>query len=52
MEEKNFDILTDEENQVVLCLHKWEEHDHPTMINQNLTPGHGLILYFRTDELG
>ena len=35
----------------VVCLHKWGEHDHPTMTNPNTTPGNGLILYFRTENM-
>ncbi|MEO6638593.1 MAG: VOC family protein [Ginsengibacter sp.] len=46
-----FDVLVDENDEVLLCLHKWEAHGHPTMTNQNITPGNGLILYFRTDKM-
>ena len=46
-----FDILVDENDEVLLCLHKWGEHDHPTMIDSDLTPGNGLILYLRTNHL-
>jgi hypothetical protein len=48
---KDFDILVDENDEVLLCLHKWEEHDHPTMANPKIEPGNGLILYFRTNEM-
>ena len=48
---KSFDILVSENNDVLLCLHKWEEHEHPTMMNPTITPGNGLILYFRTERL-
>src|SRR5690606_28842306 len=44
-----FDILTDEER-VLLCLHKWGEHDHPTMRRPEHA-GNGLILFFRTYKL-
>lgn len=47
----DFAILVDENDDVVLCLHKWDEHDHPTMKNANIPPGNGLILYFRTDNM-
>lgn len=47
----DFSVLLSERDEVVLCLHKWGEHDHPTMQNPNLTPGNGLILYFKTDNL-
>jgi len=40
-----------ENDEILLCLHKWEAHEHPTMINPNITPGNGLILYFRTENI-
>jgi len=47
----DFDILVSKEDEVILCLHKWGAHDHPTMQNPNLTPGNGLIIYFRTEHM-
>ena len=46
-----FDVLVDEDDEVALCLHKWDTHDHPTMQISNTTNGNGLILYFRTENL-
>jgi len=48
---KTFDVLTDQEGEVMLCLHKWGEHDHPSMISPGLSVGNGLILYFRTSKI-
>lgn len=48
---KEFDILVSENDEVLICLHKWGEHAHPTMTNPELTPGNGLILYFRTENM-
>ena len=48
---KEFDILVSENDEILICLHKWGEHRHPTMTNQNITPGNGLILYFRTENM-
>lgn len=48
---KDFDILVSENDEILICLHKWGEHDHPTMANPNITPGNGLILYFRTENM-
>lgn len=45
-----FEILTSDNN-VVLCLHKWGEHEHPTMLNPTKENGNGLILFFRVDNL-
>ena len=48
---KEFDILVSEDDEVLLCLHKWGEHGHPTMANPDITAGNGLILYFRTAKM-
>lgn len=48
---KEFDILVSENEEVLICLHQWGAHEHPTMANPAVTPGNGLILYFRTDKL-
>lgn len=45
-----FEILTSQ-NVVVLCLHKWGDHEHPTMIKQDKENGNGLILFFRVSNL-
>ena len=46
-----FDVLVDEKGTVLLCLHVWGAHDHPSMMDPDKKPGNGLILYFRTTEL-
>ena len=48
---KEFDILVSENNDILLCLHKWGAHQHPTMTDPTITPGNGLILYFRTENM-
>lgn len=48
---RDIKILTDESGSVLLGLHKWREDQHPTMIDENLTPGNGLMLYFRVSKL-
>lgn len=47
----SFSVLVSDENEIVLCLHKWEEHGHPTMTEPNIPVGNGLLLYFRTDSI-
>ena len=47
----HFDVLVSEDDEVLLCLHKWHDDHHPTMANPDLPPGNGLILYFRTDKM-
>ena len=39
-----------DENLVVLCLHKLGEHDHPTLQTSMPAVGNGLILYFRVGD--
>lgn len=46
-----FDILVSENDEVLVCLHKWGAHNHPTMQNPNGTIGNGLMLYFRTENM-
>ncbi|MDB4904368.1 MAG: Glyoxalase-like domain [Mucilaginibacter sp.] len=48
---KEFDILVSENDEILICLHQWGEDEHPTMTNPNITPGNGLILYFRTENM-
>lgn len=46
-----FEILADQNGTVILCLHKWGEHEHPTLTDPNVKPGNGVIIYFRVDDL-
>ncbi|MCB9044147.1 MAG: VOC family protein [Chitinophagales bacterium] len=46
----HFAVLTTKDNEIVLCLHAWETDNHPSMTNPNITPGNGLLLYFRTAD--
>lgn len=46
-----FGQIVDDDGEVLLCLHEWGEHDHPTIRDPDAaTPGHGLILFFRVDD--
>lgn len=47
----NFAVLMDKNDKVLLCLHEWEAHGHPTMKDPDTTPGNGLILYYKTYDL-
>ena len=49
--EGNFAVMLMENGEVLICLHKWGAHDHPTMTNTSVPPGNGLILYFRTENM-
>lgn len=47
----SFEMLSNSKGEVILCLHRWDEHDHPTMKDPSVTVGNGLILYFRVSNL-
>ena len=47
---EHFEILLDRKGEVLICLHQWGTHEHPTMI-EPVQPGNGLILYLRTDQM-
>lgn len=47
----HFGQLCDTDGTVLLCVHAWGEHDHPTLASpQPATPGNGLLLFFRVDD--
>ncbi len=48
---KEFDILVMDHQEVFLCLHSWGSHGHPTMTHSDISPGNGLILYYRTNNI-
>jgi predicted enzyme related to lactoylglutathione lyase len=48
---KDFAVLVSEDGEVVLCLHKWGAHEHPTMTDSSVVAGNGLLLYFRTENM-
>lgn len=46
-----FGQVLDEDGTVLLCLHRWGDHDHPTLISPDRAePGNGLLLFFRVDD--
>jgi catechol 2,3-dioxygenase-like lactoylglutathione lyase family enzyme len=46
-----FGQICDVDGTVLLCLHAWGAHDHPTLTSpERAEPGNGLILFFRTDD--
>jgi len=43
--------LLDADGTVLLCLHQWGEHDHPSLASPDRAePGNGLLLFFRVDD--
>jgi catechol 2,3-dioxygenase-like lactoylglutathione lyase family enzyme len=47
----DFGQILDADGTVLLCLHQWGAHEHPTLMNPRVaTPGNGLLLFFRVDD--
>src|SRR2546423_10203524 len=46
-----FGQILDSDGTVLLCLHQWGAHEHPTLTSpDHATPGNGLLLFFRVDD--
>src|SRR5258708_8750676 len=45
-----FGQILDSDGTVLLCLHEWGAHEHPSLTSPDRgTPGNGLVLFFRVD---
>jgi catechol 2,3-dioxygenase-like lactoylglutathione lyase family enzyme len=43
--------LFDSDGTVLLCLHEWDAHGHPSLMSpDHAQPGNGLLLFFRVDD--
>ena len=46
-----FGQILDTDGTVLLCLHAWGAHEHPTLTSPDAaTPGNGLQLFYRVDD--
>ena len=46
-----FGQILDTDGTVLLCLHEWGGHEHPTLASPDrAAPGNGLLLFFRVDD--
>jgi catechol 2,3-dioxygenase-like lactoylglutathione lyase family enzyme len=46
-----FGQLLDADGTVLLCLHQWGAHEHPSLAGpERAEPGNGLLLFFRVDD--
>jgi catechol 2,3-dioxygenase-like lactoylglutathione lyase family enzyme len=46
-----FGQILDADGTVLLCLHSWGAHEHPTLSSPDRAePGNGLLLFFRVDD--
>jgi predicted enzyme related to lactoylglutathione lyase len=47
----DFGQIRDSDGTVLLCLHEWGSHDHPSLMSPDkASPGNGLLLFFRVDD--
>jgi len=43
--------ILDSDGTVLLCLHAWGTHEHPSLMSPDRAqPGNGLLLFFRVDD--
>ena len=43
--------IVDTDGTVLLCLHGWGAHEHPTLMSPDTaSPGNGLLLFLRVDD--
>ncbi len=48
----DFGQIVDSDGTVLLCLHEWGAHEHPSLTSPDLAqPGNGLLLFLRVDDL-
>jgi catechol 2,3-dioxygenase-like lactoylglutathione lyase family enzyme len=46
-----FGQIVDTDGTVLLCLHTWGAHEHPSLTSpERAEPGNGLLLFFRVDD--
>jgi catechol 2,3-dioxygenase-like lactoylglutathione lyase family enzyme len=46
-----FGQIVDSDGTVLLCLHQWGAHEHPSLLSPDgVPPGNGLLLFFRVDD--
>lgn len=46
-----FGQILDSDGTVLLCIHQWGEHGHPSLLTpDHALPGNGLLLFFRVDD--
>jgi catechol 2,3-dioxygenase-like lactoylglutathione lyase family enzyme len=47
----DFGQILDSDGTVLLCLHEWGAHEHPSLMSpDHAQPGNGLLLFFRVDD--
>ncbi|HKR60504.1 MAG TPA: VOC family protein [Pyrinomonadaceae bacterium] len=48
---EDFGQIVDADGTVLLCLHEWGAHEHPSLMSpDHAAAGNGLLLFFRVDD--
>lgn len=48
---EHFGQVLDDDGTVLVCLHSWGAHEHPSLTSPDAAPpGNGLLLFFRVDD--
>jgi catechol 2,3-dioxygenase-like lactoylglutathione lyase family enzyme len=48
---RHFGQVVDSDGTVLLCVHEWGAHEHPSLMSPDHgQPGNGLLLFFRIDD--
>ncbi|MEH6416079.1 VOC family protein [Pseudomonas sp. CGJS7] len=48
---EHFGQIRDTDGTVLICLHRWGAHEHPSLASRDSAqPGNGLLLFFRVDD--
>ena len=46
----HFGQLLDADGNILLCVHEWGAHEHPSLASALPSAGNGLLLFFRVDD--
>ena len=46
----HFGQILDADGTVLLCVHRWGAHEHPSLMSPAPSAGNGLLLFFRVDD--
>jgi catechol 2,3-dioxygenase-like lactoylglutathione lyase family enzyme len=47
----DFGQILDSDGTVLVCLHQWGAHEHPSLTTpEHAQPGNGLLVFFRVDD--
>lgn len=46
----HFGMISDTDGTVLVCVHAWGAHEHPTLTEPAVRDGNGLLLFFRVTD--